>query len=82
MRWLAGLALALALSVDGWGCGGFVQEYTPEGGDSGPEEGWCCDGMCGLSAEDATDLETRCVCTGVVQWHDGTIGDCIERTYQ
>jgi hypothetical protein len=76
MRWLAALALALALSVDGWGCGDFIHETEGEPTPDAP--GWCCDGMCGLSAEDATDLQTACYCDGVVQWHPDTIGDCVE----
>lgn len=39
-RWLAGFGLALALSVDGWGCAGSASSCYLE-------DGWtCCEGTC------------------------------------
>jgi hypothetical protein len=40
--------------------------------------GWCCDGVCGLSAEDANNF-ARCTCDGIVRPVPGTPGACIER---
>lgn len=81
VRWLVGVAIVVGLGFDGWGCGGFVEEYDDGSNDSAPVVGWCCDGLCGLSAEDATSLQTTCRCAGVVAYREGTIGDCIERAY-
>jgi hypothetical protein len=67
MRTLAALLFVLLLCVDGWGCGG---QSTPD--DLG---GWCCDGLCGLTAEEK-QLFDRCTCDGVVLAN----GECLEYT--
>lgn len=74
-RWLIAALLVGLLSVDGWGCGGIIDEYTPEPDE--PVAGWCCDGYgCGLDADTATWLDATCHCAGVVRFVPGLIGEC------
>jgi hypothetical protein len=61
------IALILILA-----CGG----SAGDGGDP-PDPGWCCDGLCGLSAEDARAFDT-CTCDGIVRGsHRGQMGECL-----
>lgn len=54
----------LALSVDGWGCGGEAAPFC-----SDEERGWTCN-------EDCSD----CYCDGAVEPDPDNRGDCLERT--
>jgi hypothetical protein len=49
------------------------------GGSSEPEPfGWCCDGYCGLTANESAYFE-RCECDGVVERPEGDKrGECVE----
>lgn len=75
MRALAFLAFALLLCIDGWGCGANASE--PEYGD-----GWCCDGLCGLTGAEAYTHEI-CFCDGyTTPATEGSRGECIEGSEQ
>lgn len=59
------LALLLALA-----CGGATEEPEPVG--------WCCDGICGLSPEEADPFEV-CECPGgIIRPVPGTRGACVD----
>jgi hypothetical protein len=60
------LVLGLLLCL---GCAGSADQPEPFG--------WCCDGLCGLGADDAMLFET-CSCDGVVRPVPETRGECIE----
>lgn len=62
------LILGLLMAV---GCGGSVS--TSDAGEPEPEGGWCCNDVCGMSAEDhdvALELGYTCECYGVVRETD------------
>jgi hypothetical protein len=68
---ILGLLIALAC-----GCGGSVS--TSDAGEPEPEGGWCCNDVCGMSAEDhnaALELGYTCTCDGVVT---GADRECVE----
>lgn len=58
------------------GCGGSVS--TSDAREPAPESGWCCDGVCGMSAADhelALSFGYTCTCDGVVM---GADRECVE----
>lgn len=63
--------LLLLLCVNGWGCGGATERTDPQ------LFGWCCDGICGLTADEASLFET-CECSGIVHPVPDTRGACLE----
>jgi hypothetical protein len=76
---LAFLLVLLILCVDGWGCAGHAGDAYSAEPPSEPEEfGWCCDGLCGLSGEQA-DLFEQCFCVGAERPRaEGGYGECVE----
>lgn len=77
-RAAAALTVVLLLSVDGWGCAGHAQDIAPTPEPDAAGFGWCCDGICGLSAIEA-DLFEQCFCAGAERPAPGaSIGECVE----
>lgn len=67
--WLDLLVLLLGL---GLACGGEAPQVDPA------PFGWCCDGICGLTANESDDFE-QCFCAGIEQPGDGDgRGECVE----
>lgn len=65
----------LALLVIGLGgCGGAAEHSE----SAEPPFGWCCDGFCGLSANESNYFE-QCACDGYETGGDGVgRGECVE----
>lgn len=60
------LLLVLALA-----CGGSADDRD------GPEPGWCCEGVCGLTGEESS-VFTSCSCDASVRPSEAMRGECTE----
>lgn len=63
MKTIGAVLFMLALCVDGWGCGG-----SADAAEDPFQDGWCCDGICGITAQELAELDWQeCTCNGIAR---------------